>query len=235
MPGYDLVIVGMGSGGIVAAEFAAKLRLRVAVVERDRIGGDCLWTGCVPSKSLLASAKVAHHMRTADEFGIESVEPSIDRARVWHRVRSIQQQIAESDDHPDRFRELGCDVVTGHGRLTSPTTVDVDGRELSTRYVLLATGSHPVVPPIEGLTTVGFVTSESIFTLTDPPASFVNIGGGPSRLRWRRPSRVSISHARCSREGPESCPETIPRSWTGSSRRSAKRVLPWPSMSRRSG
>jgi pyruvate/2-oxoglutarate dehydrogenase complex dihydrolipoamide dehydrogenase (E3) component len=210
MPGYDLVIVGMGSGGIVAAEFAAKLRLRVAVVERDRIGGDCLWTGCVPSKSLLASAKVAHHMRTADEFGIESVEPSIDRARVWHRVRSIQQQIAESDDHPDRFRELGCDVVTGHGRLTSPTTVDVDGRELSTRYVLLATGSHPVVPPIEGLTTVGFVTSESIFTLTDPPASFVNIGGGPIAVEMAQAfARLDISCSLLQR-GPRVLPRDDP-------------------------
>src|SRR4249920_4191025 len=123
---YDLVIVGMGSGGMVAAEFAATLDLRVAVVERGRVGGDCLWTGCVPSKALLASGKVAHHMRTAADFGIEPVEPVVDRAKVWARIRSVQAQIAQSDDNPDRFRDMGLDIVAGHGKLVGPTTVEVD-------------------------------------------------------------------------------------------------------------
>ena len=177
---YDLVIVGMGSGGMVAAEFAATLDLRVAVVERGRVGGDCLWTGCVPSKALLASGKVAHHMRTAADFGIEPVEPVVDRAKVWARIRSVQAQIAQSDDNPDRFRDLGLDLVAGHGRLVGPNTVEVDGeRRLETRFVMLCTGSRPAVPPIEGLAEAGYVTSENLFELTDPPASFVNIGGGP--------------------------------------------------------
>jgi pyruvate/2-oxoglutarate dehydrogenase complex dihydrolipoamide dehydrogenase (E3) component len=177
---YDLVIVGMGSGGMVAAEFAAGLELKVAVVERGRVGGDCLWTGCVPSKALLASAKVAHHMRTAADFGIEPVEPTVDRAKVWERIRSVQDRIARTDDDPDRFRDLGIDLVAGHARLAGPTTVDVDGgRRLETRFVLLCTGSRPAVPPVEGLAEAGYVTSESLFALTDPPASFVTIGGGP--------------------------------------------------------
>ena len=177
---YDLVIVGMGSGGMVAAEFAATLDLKVAVVERGRVGGDCLWTGCVPSKALLASGKVAHHMRTADDFGIEPVEPVVDRAKVWARIRSVQAQIAQSDDNPDRFRDMGLDIVAGHGKLVGPTTVEVDGeRRLETRYIMLCTGSRPAVPPIEGLAEAGYVTSENLFELTDPPASFVNIGGGP--------------------------------------------------------
>ena len=117
---YDLVIVGMGSGGMVAAEFAATLDLKVAVVERGRVGGDCLWTGCVPSKALLASGKVAHHMRTAADFGIEPVEPVVDRAKVWARIRSVQAQIAQSDDNPDRFRDMGLDIVAGHGKLVGP-------------------------------------------------------------------------------------------------------------------
>jgi pyruvate/2-oxoglutarate dehydrogenase complex dihydrolipoamide dehydrogenase (E3) component len=180
---YDLVIVGMGSAGMVAAEFAATLDLKVAVVERGRVGGDCLWTGCVPSKALLASGKVAHHMRTADEFGIDAVTPTIDRKKVWERIRSVQAQIATTDDDPDRFRALGLDIVLGSARVTGAHTVMVEGddgsRELETRFVLLATGSRPVEPPIEGLAEAGFQTSESLFELTDPPASFVNIGGGP--------------------------------------------------------
>ena len=181
--GFDLVIVGMGSGGMVAAEFAATLGLKVAVAERGRVGGDCLWTGCVPSKALLASAKVAYHLRHADQWGIEPVTPTIDRSRVWDRIRSVQQQVASTDDNPDRYREMGVEIVFGHARLTGPTSVAVkseDGeRELTTRYVLLCTGSRPAVPPIEGLEEAGFVTSESLFELQDVPASFVGIGGGP--------------------------------------------------------
>lgn len=179
---YDLVIVGMGSGGMVAAEFAATLDLKVAVVERGRVGGDCLWTGCVPSKALLAAGKVAHHMRTADDFGIEAVVPKVDRKKVWDRIRSVQNQIAASDDNPDRYRDMGIDIIAGHARLTGANTVTVEGdapQDLETRYVLLCTGSRPVEPPIDGLQEAGFVTSESLFELTDPPASFVNIGGGP--------------------------------------------------------
>jgi len=181
--GFDLVIVGMGSGGMVAAEFAATLGLKVAVAERGRIGGDCLWTGCVPSKALIASGKIAYHMRHADQWGIEPALPTVDRSRVWERIRSVQQQVASTDDNPDRYREMGVEIVAGHARLTGPTSVSVKGedgeRELTTRYVLLCTGSRPAVPPIEGLEETGFVTSESLFELTDVPASFVNIGGGP--------------------------------------------------------
>src|SRR5919197_4618796 len=114
---YDLVIVGMGSGGMIAAEFAATLGIKVAVVERARVGGDCLWTGCVPSKALLSSAKVAHAMRTADRYGLPSVDPQIEPALVWKRLRAVQQDIAATDDHPDRFRSLGIDIVPGPARL----------------------------------------------------------------------------------------------------------------------
>ena len=179
----DLVIVGMGSGGMVAAEFAATLDLKVAVAERGRVGGDCLWTGCVPSKTAIASGKVAHHMRHADEWGLEPAPPRVDRARVWERIRAVQQDVASTDDNPQRFVELGLDLVYGAARLTGPNTVvvktETGDRELQTRYILLCTGSRPAVPDIEGLESVGFVTSETLFELTDPPATFVNIGGGP--------------------------------------------------------
>jgi pyruvate/2-oxoglutarate dehydrogenase complex dihydrolipoamide dehydrogenase (E3) component len=176
---YDLVIVGMGSGGMVAAEFAATLDLKVAVAERGRVGGDCLWTGCVPSKALLAAGKVAHHMRTADEFGIEPVEPRVDRGSVWKHINAVQQEIASTDDNPQRFVDMGIDIVYGSARLTEKNTVQVGDLTLETRYVLLCTGSRPAVPPVDGLEEAGFVTSESLFELEVPPASFVNIGGGP--------------------------------------------------------
>ncbi|HYX43405.1 MAG TPA: FAD-dependent oxidoreductase, partial [Acidimicrobiales bacterium] len=107
MPRYDLVIVGMGSGGMVGAEFAATLGLRVVVVERGRVGGDCLWTGCVPSKALLASAKAAHTMRVADRYGLPSVVPEIDTSLVWKRIRAVQQEVASTDDDPERYRAMG--------------------------------------------------------------------------------------------------------------------------------
>jgi pyruvate/2-oxoglutarate dehydrogenase complex dihydrolipoamide dehydrogenase (E3) component len=176
---YDIVIVGMGSGGLVAAEFAAALELEVAVAERGRVGGDCLWTGCVPSKALLASGKVAHHMRTADQYGIAAVTPEVDRAGVWNRIRKIQGEIAATDDDPARFVAMGVDIFYGSATLTGPTTVQVGDRTLETRYVLLCTGSRPAVPPVPGLEDAGYLTSENLFEIENPPASFVNIGGGP--------------------------------------------------------
>jgi pyruvate/2-oxoglutarate dehydrogenase complex dihydrolipoamide dehydrogenase (E3) component len=189
---YDLVIVGMGSGGMVAAEFAASLDLEVAVAERGRVGGDCLWTGCVPSKALLASGKVAHHMRTADDFGIEAVEPRIDRSQIWKRIRSVQQEIAGTDDNPARFEAMGIEIVPGSARLTGPNTVQVGDRTLETRYVLLCCGSRPAEPPIPGLAEAGFVTSENLFELEDPPASSTSVADR-SRSRWCRGSPASGS------------------------------------------
>ncbi|MGZ8765846.1 MAG: FAD-dependent oxidoreductase, partial [Acidimicrobiia bacterium] len=204
---YDLVIVGMGSGGMVAAEFAASLDLRVAVVERGRVGGDCLWTGCVPSKALLASAKVAHHMRTASAFGMRSVEPDVDRTAVWKRIRAVQQQIAESDDDPARFTAMGIDVIPGAARLVDAHHVAVGDRSIETRFVLLATGSRPAVPDIPGLAAVGFLTSENVFELDDPPASFVNIGGGPIAVEMVQGfTRLGIATTLL-----QKCPRVLPR------------------------
>ncbi len=176
---YDLIIIGMGSAGMVAAEFASKLPIKVAVAERDRPGGDCLWTGCVPSKALLASAKAAHTIAHADAYGLEALAARTDTARVWARVKAIQAQIAETDDNPDRFRALGVDVLAGAARLTSPTTVLTGDEKHTARFVLLATGSRPALPPIDGLAAAAPLTSEHIFALDRAPASVVMIGGGP--------------------------------------------------------
>ena len=177
---YDLVIVGMGSGGIVAAEFASTLGIKVAAVERDRVGGDCLWTGCVPSKALLASAKAANTMRHADRYGLPAVEPDIDTARVFERIRAIQAQLADTDDNAQRFTDAGVDVCFGAASLTGPNTVAVEGAgQLHARFILLCTGSRPAVPALEGLEQAGFLTSETLWELERAPESVVMIGGGP--------------------------------------------------------
>jgi pyruvate/2-oxoglutarate dehydrogenase complex dihydrolipoamide dehydrogenase (E3) component len=165
---------------MVASEFAASLGLKVATVERDRVGGDCLWTGCVPSKALLASAKVAHHLRTADRWGLPALNSlEIDTSLVWKRIRDTQAQIAGTDDNPERYRALGVEVIRGSARLVDPHTVEVDGRTLPTRFVLICTGSRPAKPPVEGLDEAGYLSSENIFELEKAPKSVVAIGGGP--------------------------------------------------------
>lgn len=181
---YDLVVIGMGAAGLTATEFATGLGLRVAVVEQARIGGDSLWTGCVPSKALVASAKVAHTMRNAHRVGIGSVEPVIDLPTVWRRARSVQAEIAATDDNPHRYRQMGAELITGHARVTGASEVTVQADDgattvLETRFVLLCTGSRPHVPPIDGLSTDWCLTSENLFQLNAPPASLAIIGGGP--------------------------------------------------------
>ncbi len=189
---YDLVIVGMGSAGMAAAEFAATLELRVALVERRRPGGD-LWTGSVPTKALVASARAAHTVRHAARFGIATTPPAIDLATVWQRARNVQEAIAATDDHPDRYEAMGLEIVTGDATLTGPNEVTVtsadgdeaDGRGiggrrvLQTRFVLLCTGSRAVVPDVPGLAEVGVLTDETLFALERPPSSAIVLGGGP--------------------------------------------------------
>ncbi|MEI8239665.1 MAG: NAD(P)/FAD-dependent oxidoreductase [Actinomycetota bacterium] len=181
---YDLVIIGMGSGGLTAAELAVDLGLRVALIEKSRVGGDCLWTGCVPSKALLATAKAAHSMRTAHRFGLEAVEPTIDLAKVWRRVQAVQADIAATDDDPQHFRDMGAEVLLGTARLVDGEHVTVrstngDETTLDTRFVLVCTGSSPKLPNIDDLDPTVLLTSENLFSLTDPPSSVVVLGGGP--------------------------------------------------------
>lgn len=172
---YDLVIVGIGSGGTVAAEFAAEhLGLRVAAVERARIGGDCLWTGCIPSKTLLACARAVHGMGEHDQVEITSVWPSVRR-----RIATVQADIAATDDDPERFRKMGVDLIEGTAVVTGPHEVTVDDRVLSTRFVLVCTGGRPARPPIRGIDDIEVFTSENLFTLEQPPSSLIVLGGGP--------------------------------------------------------
>jgi pyruvate/2-oxoglutarate dehydrogenase complex dihydrolipoamide dehydrogenase (E3) component len=175
---YDLVIIGGGTAALIAAHGAAGVGARVALVERHRTGGDCLWTGCVPSKSLIAAAATAHTMRRAARHGLEPVEPTVDLARVMAVIRAAQQRI-EPHDSPERLRDAGVDVVLGHGRFTGPGTIDVDGRPIRFRKALIATGAHPTVPTIDGLADAAPLTSDDVWSLTELPPRLVVLGGGP--------------------------------------------------------
>ncbi|MGH9244725.1 MAG: dihydrolipoyl dehydrogenase family protein [Acidimicrobiales bacterium] len=182
---YDLVIVGAGSGGIVAARVAAAFGIRVALVERGRIGGECLWTGCVPSKALVAAARVTNTIRTADRLGLAGGRPDIDTAEVWKRVRAVQEEIASVDDDPDKLRAAGIDVVFGGAALSGRHEVTVTDfgtgtgdERLVGGVILLCTGSRPAEPAIEGLADAGYLTHETVFELARPPDSLVIVGGG---------------------------------------------------------
>lgn len=171
-------MIGGGTGGIVASLIGAGLGARVALIERERTGGDCLWTGCVPSKSLLASAGLAHRMRHADRVGLTPVTPTIDFARVMDHVQDVVQTI-EPADSPARLRRAGVEVITACARFTAPGQIDADGRELRWRTAIIATGSHPALPAIPGLDALEPLTSDTVWSLRTLPARLVVLGGGP--------------------------------------------------------
>ena len=175
---YDLLIIGGGSAGLTAARFAKQLDLSVALVEKGRVGGDCTWTGCVPSKTLLRAAKSAQTIRDAARFGITTSQPTIDFKSVMGRVRSVVQEIFEAES-PDTLRSEGIDVIQGEARFINPKTVSVDGREINARRYLVCTGASPAIPPIDGLSDVDFLTYETIWDLEELPARLAVVGGGP--------------------------------------------------------
>ncbi len=177
-PEFDIVVIGGGSGGLVVAAGGAALGAKVALVERHRLGGDCLWTGCVPSKALLASARVAHAMREAGRWALTPADPQPDLARVMARVRAVIAEI-EPHDSPERFRGLGVDVVFGAGRFVAPDAFEVAGRRLTARTFVIATGSRPAVPPIPGRAEVPYLTNETLFDLREPVPALAVIGAGP--------------------------------------------------------
>ncbi len=175
---FDLVTIGGGTAGLVASLGVAGIGGRAALIEADRLGGDCLWTGCVPSKALLAAAATAQAMRTADRHGLDPVEPAVDLARVMATVRRAQAVI-EPQDSPERLAAHGVEVVVGRGRFVGPGRIAVGDRELRYRAALIATGSRPVLPPIEGLAGVDPLTSDTVWGLDRLPGRLVVLGGGP--------------------------------------------------------
>ena len=178
MPTYDLVVIGGGSAGLLAAPLAAKLGARVALVEKDRPGGDCLFTGCVPSKTLVKVAKVAWEMRHADAVGLTPSPPVVDMARVSAHIQDVIARIYEHDS-PEALGRAGIEVIRGAARFTSPHTLVAGDRELRGRRFLICTGSRPAVPQIPGLEAVDVLTYEDLFSLQALPRRLLVVGAGP--------------------------------------------------------
>ena len=177
-PEYDLVIIGAGSGGLTAAGFAAQLGARVAVVEKDKIGGDCTWTGCVPSKALLKAARVAHEIRTASRFGIAANSPVVEMAKVREYVRQAIQQVYRFES-PEELAKQGIEVVQGAARFVDATTIQAGEQLIRAKTFLLTTGARPRIPPIDGLNQVPFLTYDQIFDNDRLPRKMIVVGGGP--------------------------------------------------------
>ncbi|WP_136253871.1 FAD-dependent oxidoreductase [Onishia niordana] len=175
---YDIVVIGAGSAGLVASYIGAAVKAKVALVERDKMGGDCLNTGCVPSKALIRSARLAQEMREAKRFGLSAAEPEVDFSAVMGHVHRAIEEV-EPHDSPERYRGLGVEVVHGDAWLQTPWEVRVGERVLTTRHVIVATGARPRVPELEGLEERDVLTSDNLWALESLPKRLVVLGGGP--------------------------------------------------------
>lgn len=189
MPDYDLVVIGAGAAGLSAAAFSAALGLKVALVERGRMGGDCLNYGCVPSKALLAAANAAQAAREAGRLGIRLPEPEIDWTAVRAHVRRAIEEIAPTDSEA-RYRAMGVEVIRASAHFTGPDELEAGGRRLTFRRCVVAAGSSAVVPNIPGIASVPYLTNETLFDLEDPPGHLLVLGGGPLGLE------MAQAHAR---------------------------------------
>ena len=179
----NLVVIGAGAGGLVSAYIAAAVKAKVTLIEQHRMGGDCLNTGCVPSKALIRTAKLLAQMRDAQALGIREAHAVFDFADVMERVQRVVRAV-EPHDSAERYRGLGVDVVPGTARIVSPWEVEVRGEDgamqrLSTRSIVIATGARPFVPPIPGIEDVGYLTSDTLWGLRELPRRLVVLGGGP--------------------------------------------------------
>ncbi|MBK8891284.1 MAG: FAD-dependent oxidoreductase [Dechloromonas sp.] len=179
----NIVVIGGGSAGLVTAYIGAAVKARVTLVERHKLGGDCLNTGCVPSKALIRSARLLSHMSRSNEFGIASARADFDFATVMERVQTVIRTI-EPHDSAERYAGLGVDVVHGSARIVSPWEVEIarddgDTQRLTTRSIVIATGARPFVPPIPGIEEVGYLTSDNVWELRELPRRLVVLGGGP--------------------------------------------------------
>mgnify|MGYP001025136168 CR=1 FL=1 len=175
---YNIIVIGAGSGGLVVASGAAGLGAKVALIEKDKMGGDCLNYGCVPSKTLLKSAHVANSIKNSDKFGIKSTISEVDINKVMNRVDKIIKSI-EPHDSKERYEGLGVDVYNGIGTFVDNHNVAIGDKVISGKNIVIATGSHPFVPPISGINDVEYYTNETIFSIDKLPKELIVLGAGP--------------------------------------------------------
>ncbi len=175
---YNMVVIGAGSAGLVSAYIASAIKAKVALIEKHKMGGDCLNTGCVPSKALIRSAKILKFIQRSQEFGIETDAPRMDFAKVMARVQRVIKEI-EPHDSVERYTELGVECIQGEAMIRSPYEVEVNGKVLTTKNIVVATGAGPLVPPIPGLSEISFLTSDNVWNLRELPKRLIVLGGGP--------------------------------------------------------
>lgn len=180
---YDMIVIGAGAAGLTGAGMSALLGAKTALIERDRLGGDCTWTGCIPSKTLLRAARAAHEMRTADRFGLIAAEPRFEFSRVMDHVRRTRQHVYDDADAPPHMERLGVEVVKGAVSFVDPHAIQVENgptppRRLTSRFFMIATGSRPKMPAFS----VTPLTNETVFELESPPKRLLIGGAGPVGL-----------------------------------------------------
>lgn len=175
---YNLLVIGAGAGGLVTSYIAAAVKARVGLIERHRMGGDCLYTGCVPSKALIRSARFAAEQRRAAEFGFTPAQSRADFAAVMARVAEVIKSV-EPHDSVARYQGLGVECIEGTARLVSPWELEVDGQRLSARHIVIATGARPRIPDLPGLAEVPYLTSDNLWQLREAPRHLLVLGGGP--------------------------------------------------------
>jgi len=180
---FDVIAVGAGAAGLVTASGAAALGARTALVERDRFGGECLWTGCVPSKALIRTAQTLQHARTASRVGLTSTEIPFDFAAVMASMREVISRI-EPHDAPETIKARGVETLHGMATIIDRHTVAVEGEEIKTKRIVIATGSRPSIPPIAGIHEAGYLTHETILELERRPARLLILGAGPIGLEF---------------------------------------------------
>ncbi len=175
---YNLIVIGGGAAGLVSAYIGAAVKARVALIEKHKMGGDCLHTGCVPSKALIRSARFVADLNRAKSLGIKKAEAQFDFAEVMERVQRVVKQV-EPHDSVERYTSLGVECISGIATLRSPWEVEVDGRRLTSRSIIIATGARPAIPPLAGLEQSGYLTSDTIWKLRQQPKRLLVLGGGP--------------------------------------------------------
>jgi dihydrolipoamide dehydrogenase len=180
---FDIAVIGAGTGGLVTAAGASQFGAKVALIEKDKLGGECLYTGCVPSKTLIKSAKVAHLIQRAEDFGIRVSSHEVDFPTVMARMRKVIEKVGEHDS-PERFEKLGVTVIQGEASFSASDTVRIDGREIKAKQFVIATGSRSTTPLVEGLSEAGFLTHVEALDLSARPESMVILGAGPIGLEF---------------------------------------------------
>ncbi|NRA64067.1 MAG: mercuric reductase [Pseudobacteriovorax sp.] len=175
---YNIIVIGAGSAGLVTAYIAAAVNAKVALIEKKKMGGDCLNYGCVPSKAIIKSARYVQELRRHKEYGVNSVDFDVDFAKVMDRVHEKIEKIAPHDS-VERYTGLGVECFQGEAKIIDPHTVEVDGKVLKGKNIVLAMGASPFVPPIEGLDKIKYLTSENLWDLRELPKRLVVLGGGP--------------------------------------------------------